>query len=59
MIAIKAMAYNITSSINTNDTGIQCTKSILVLSQRIKCAHIYIMLLRHYTTKGDVSPILG
>ena len=29
---------------------------ILVSSQRIKCAHIYILLLRHYTTKGDVIP---
>jgi hypothetical protein len=27
-----------------------------MLSQRIKCAHTYILLLRHYTTKGDVSP---
>ena len=56
------MAYNITSSINTKDTCIQCIKSILQLSQCIKYhkyAHIYNVVASLCFLEDDVKLVLG
>jgi hypothetical protein len=58
MIAIKAKTYNITSSINTKRYWhSMCKIKSLYYHNAMNIINllIYIMLLRHYTIKGDVS----
>ena len=56
MIAIKAMAYNITSSINTNDKAFNVQFQSLNYHNALNITNmlINVMLLHHYT-KGVTS----